>query len=60
MRRREQSPRLWHKASYSQGVTNCVEVAEGAATAVRDTRDRDGGCLEFPAREWGALLASLA
>ena len=60
MLRQEQDQRTWHKASYSQGVTNCVEVAEGATTAVRDSRHRRGGHLEFPGGEWTALVATVA
>ncbi|WP_026123888.1 DUF397 domain-containing protein [Nocardiopsis chromatogenes] len=51
------SEKCWHKSSYSGGSTgSCVEVAEGAATAVRDTRNREQGHLEFPAAEWTAFV----
>lgn len=50
----------WHKASYSQGASNCVEVAEGAVTGVRDTQHREAGHLEFTPSEWGAALKALA
>jgi hypothetical protein len=53
------SERSWHKASYSAGTDNCVEVAEGRVTGVRDTRYRELGCLDVPAGEWAALLASV-
>ncbi|WP_304452934.1 DUF397 domain-containing protein [Nocardiopsis sp. YSL2] len=46
----------WHKSKYSQGVSNCVEVAEGAETAVRDTQNRDLGYLLFGAGEWTGFL----
>jgi hypothetical protein len=49
----------WHKSSYSDGAHNCVEVREGASTAVRDTRYRERGHLDVPAGEWAALLASV-
>lgn len=50
----------WHKSSYSGGSTgNCVEVAEGVATAVRDTQNRELGHLAFGAAEWTALVDSL-
>ncbi|MFW5415782.1 DUF397 domain-containing protein [Nocardiopsis sp. CNT-189] len=51
--------RTWHTATYSTGESNCVEVAEGRTTAVRDTRHRHLGHLEFPAAEWEAFLASV-
>ncbi|MFJ9557464.1 MULTISPECIES: DUF397 domain-containing protein [unclassified Nocardiopsis] len=60
MHHQQQTPRTWHKAGHSQGATNCVEVSEGATAAVRDTRNRDRGYLEFPNREWAALLATVA
>jgi hypothetical protein len=53
------SERSWHKASYSAGTDNCVEVAEGLVTGVRDTQYRELGCLDVPAGEWAALLASV-
>jgi hypothetical protein len=50
----------WHKSSYSGGANNnCVEVAEGATTAVRDTQYRELGQLEFATNEWTALVGSL-
>ncbi|MFD6097299.1 DUF397 domain-containing protein [Nocardiopsis flavescens] len=50
----------WHKSSYSGATTeNCVEVAEGATTLVRDTQHREAGHLEFPGAEWSALLETL-
>lgn len=47
----------FHKSSYSQGATNCVEVAEGPTTAVRDTQNRELGHLDFSGGEWAAVLA---
>ncbi|TQN27820.1 uncharacterized protein DUF397 [Haloactinospora alba] len=47
----------WHKSSYSGGSTgNCVEVAEGTVTAVRDTQNRQDGHLSFSASEWKVFL----
>ena len=46
----------WHKSSYSAGANNCVEVAEGLTTAVRDTRHRELGALLFSSSEWEAFL----
>ncbi|MFW5420705.1 DUF397 domain-containing protein [Nocardiopsis sp. CNT-189] len=54
------SHRKFHKSSYSSGKQeNCVEVAEGAATLVRDTQNRSAGYLSVPAREWRAFLEAL-
>lgn len=50
----------WHTSTYSDSSGgNCVEVAEGATTAVRDTQNRGHAQLAFPAAEWEAFLASL-
>jgi hypothetical protein len=45
----------WRTASYTSGQGNCVETAElpdGGGMAVRDTKDRDGGALQFSANAW--------
>ncbi|MFC9086548.1 DUF397 domain-containing protein [Nocardiopsis dassonvillei] len=48
----------WHKSSYSDGRGgNCVEVAEGLVTGIRDTQNQDLGHLAVPALEWAAVLA---
>ncbi|WP_067965482.1 DUF397 domain-containing protein [Nocardiopsis trehalosi] len=50
----------WHKSSYSDGNGGqCVEVAEGPITSVRDTKNREAATLAVPAREWIALLNDL-
>ncbi|MFC9086555.1 DUF397 domain-containing protein [Nocardiopsis dassonvillei] len=50
----------WHKSSYSDGRGgNCVEVAEGPVTGIRDTQNRQLGHLSAPAPEWTALLAAV-
>ncbi|MFC3995045.1 DUF397 domain-containing protein [Nocardiopsis sediminis] len=49
----------WHKSSYSQNGGQCVEVSEGAVTAVRDTQHRDRGTLEFAAAEWGRFIQGI-
>jgi hypothetical protein len=48
----------WRKSTYSGGnATSCVEVGAGApGVLVRDTTDRAGGTLAFPAGAWAALL----
>lgn len=50
----------WHKSSYSTAAENCVEVAEGAVTLVRDAQNRNQGQLEFPGTEWTAILKTAA
>ncbi|GAB2495264.1 DUF397 domain-containing protein [Nocardiopsis aegyptia] len=47
----------WHKSTYSENGSHCVEVKETARGAdVRDTQNREAGHLSFPAGEWSALL----
>lgn len=48
--------RAWHKSTYSDTGGNCVEVAEGAKTLIRDTQHRSHGHLGFPSSEWDAFL----
>ncbi|SFB33083.1 protein of unknown function [Amycolatopsis marina] len=50
----------WRTASYSGTEGECVEVAPlPGVTAVRDTKDRDGGTLQFPTVAWRAFTANL-
>ncbi|ASU58417.1 DUF397 domain-containing protein [Nocardiopsis dassonvillei] len=49
----------WHKSTYSTAAENCVEVAEGQVTGIRDTQNRQLGHLSAPAPEWTALLAAV-
>ena len=51
----------WRKSTYSDANGgSCVEAASSAgAIMVRDTTDRDGVALAFPAQAWERLLASL-
>ncbi|MEU3141734.1 DUF397 domain-containing protein [Nocardiopsis alba] len=52
--------RTWHKSSYSNGSGGeCVEVAEGRTTHIRDTQNRALSELTLPAREWTALLSAV-
>ncbi|NKY77308.1 DUF397 domain-containing protein [Nocardiopsis dassonvillei] len=56
----EQVVKEWHKSTYSDGGGgNCVEVAEGPVTGIRDTQNRALGYLSAPASEWIALLAAV-
>jgi hypothetical protein len=52
----------WRKSSYSNGVGgNCVEVGDlpGAKTALRDSKNPDGGVLVFDSRAWTTLVAKV-
>lgn len=50
----------WRTSSYSGTNGDCVEVARSPErTLVRDTKNRTGGQLAVPAREWTAFLAAL-
>ncbi|GAA4859923.1 DUF397 domain-containing protein [Saccharopolyspora rosea] len=49
--------RTWRKSSRSGSVHNCVEVAMSpAATAVRDSKDPDGGMLHVSSAMWRSFL----
>ncbi|MBR8743516.1 DUF397 domain-containing protein [Nocardiopsis sp. MG754419] len=48
--------RPWHKASYTNDRGECVEVAEGPVTGVRDTKHRELAALFFSADEWRAFI----
>ncbi|WP_436525417.1 DUF397 domain-containing protein [Actinoplanes sp. HUAS TT8] len=48
----------WKKSTRSSGNGACVEVAIVAeGVAVRDTKDREGGILQFTHEEWTAFIA---
>lgn len=50
------------KSSYSDGSAHCVEAgpcACGGDVLVRDTKDRDGGTLEFSREAWGRFVAAV-
>jgi hypothetical protein len=50
----------WRTSSYTgNGGGNCVEVASAEGVMVRDTKDRDGGALSFPADAWRAFAGEL-
>jgi hypothetical protein len=47
----------WRKSSHSGGGNDCVEVAfAGSGTAVRDSKDPDGGAFTLPSASWLGLL----
>ncbi|MDA2814252.1 DUF397 domain-containing protein [Nocardiopsis sp. RSe5-2] len=52
--------REWHKSTYSGEGANCVEVAEGEQTLMRDTQNRDQALLAVPASEWHAFITAAA
>jgi hypothetical protein len=52
------SAALWHTSSYSVERGECVEVAEGPVTGVRDTKHRELGALFFGGDEWQAFLGA--
>lgn len=50
----------WRVATYTGGNGDCVEVGDAdRAILVRDTKDRDGGTLAFPAAAWRSFANSL-
>lgn len=49
----------WRKSSHSGDQGACVEMStDGAAVAVRDTKDPGGPTLCFPAAAWTAFTAT--
>lgn len=49
--------RNWHKSSYSgNNGGNCVEVADGTETLIRDTQNRELGHLAFNAADFAAFI----
>ncbi len=48
----------WFKSSRSSGNGQCVEVAvQPDGVAVRDTKNREAGHLEFTLDEWNAFIS---
>lgn len=51
----------WRTSSHSGTNGDCVEVARTPAVVlVRDSKDRTGPVLTFPATNWRAFLATVA
>ncbi|GHI06826.1 toxin-antitoxin system, toxin component [Streptomyces cellostaticus] len=55
------STATWHKSSYSQGGSDCLEVADGhpTLTPVRDSKAPHGPKLVFRAEAWSAFVAGV-
>jgi Domain of unknown function (DUF397) len=50
----------WRVATYTGGSGDCVEVGDtGHTILIRDSKDRAGGTLTFPATSWQAFANSL-
>lgn len=50
----------WRKSAYSVSGGNCAEVASVTGFAmVRDTMDRDGTVLRYPASSWMSFLSTI-
>jgi Domain of unknown function (DUF397) len=51
----------WRKSSYSNGQSNCVEVAANlpGVVAVRDSKNPDGARLVVSPAEWRGFVADI-
>ncbi|MUL41739.1 DUF397 domain-containing protein [Streptomonospora sp. PA3] len=51
----------WHKSSYSNAESNCVEMAitTCGGGALRDTQNRGAGFIALPSAEWTAFLRAV-
>jgi hypothetical protein len=51
----------WRTSSHSAGGNACVEAADlpDGHRAVRDSKDRSGPALTFPAAAWAAITAGV-
>lgn len=50
----------WRTSSYSASNGSCVEVAPLAdGTAIRDTKDRDGGMLNVNRQAWDSFRVTI-
>ncbi|MFC8583167.1 DUF397 domain-containing protein [Streptomyces sp. NPDC057217] len=52
----------WTKSSYSEGATNCVEVARDqlpGVMPVRDSKNPAGPALIVPADAWSAFVGGV-
>lgn len=55
------SARAWRRSSRSYGGGNCVEAAShhGALIDVRDSKDPQGGVLQFTSAQWNAFIVGV-
>lgn len=58
---RENGVTGWHKSSYSgNNGGDCVEVGDGDGfTAVRDTKNRQGGFISVSPDSWRAFITGI-
>ncbi|MGI5503014.1 DUF397 domain-containing protein [Lentzea sp. CA-135723] len=50
--------KTWRKSSYTAPDNNCVELTIGkAATAMRDSKDPDGGSFVVQASAWAQFIS---
>lgn len=45
----------FRKSTFSEGGSDCVEVAKVEVVAMRDSKDPDGPVLWFTGKEWRAF-----
>lgn len=59
--KRDQTPAMWRKSSFSNSQAACVEVADldSGGRAVRDSKNPHGPALVFTAAEWVAFTAGV-
>jgi hypothetical protein len=52
---------VWRTSTYTVGNGNCVEVAAlpDDYLAIRDSKDKTGPMLRFPATAWHAFVAGI-
>jgi len=52
-------PGNWRKSTRSKAYGECVEVSGGSGIiATRDSQDRHGLVIEYPARSWQAFVVA--